>query len=219
MQDPLIQTRVPESVLQRVQEAAAERGDTIAGWLRRLVLKETQMNRIGAWLVHHRHADPSVHFSPGNFSAPTYYLEPIREHDSLERVFNLYGHDGHTPVLLAEWQGKPAFRNPADYRFLLAGSPNTWHMATSVHNVTTGIIEVALRSETSLTPFRTFSEANTRFKELGASYSRSLGDRGEGRATLALGSVHVALDVAAADLDEMVLPRLVAMLERGLGLQ
>jgi len=36
--------------------------------------------------------------------------------------------------------------------------------------------------------------------------------------TLELGSVHVSLDVGEADRVEMVLPRLVAMLERGLGL-
>jgi len=43
--------------------------------------------------------------------------------------------------------------------------------------------------------------------------------QGRGQAALKLGSVHVSLDVDEADREEMVLPRLVAMLERGLGLQ
>ena len=45
MQDPLLQTRVPASVLQRVQAAAEAQGDTQAGWLRRIVLKETRIDR------------------------------------------------------------------------------------------------------------------------------------------------------------------------------
>jgi len=66
--------------------------------------------------------------------------------------------------------------------------------------------------------FRSYQEADARYRALGASFSRSSGPGTDGRVTLELGSVHVSLDVGEADRVEMVLPRLVAMLERGLGL-
>jgi len=66
--------------------------------------------------------------------------------------------------------------------------------------------------------FRSYQEADARYRQLGASFSRTVGPGTDGRVTLELGSVHVSLVVAEADRVEMVLPRLVAMLERGLGL-
>jgi hypothetical protein len=70
MQDPLLQTRVPAEVFERVREVAEEQGDTIA-----------------AWLLDGRSADPTGHFVPGNHDAPTHFPEPVREHGALERTF------------------------------------------------------------------------------------------------------------------------------------
>jgi hypothetical protein len=219
MQDPLLQTRVPASVYQRVQDAAGEQGDTVAAWLRRLVIKETRMNRIAAWLCHHRHADPTVHFHPENHGAPSHFLEPLRDHGALERTFLLFGPDGYTPVTFDIWRKSQGFMRQAEHVFLLDGSANVWRIATVVSEATTGLMEISLSAESTMQIFRTYPEADARYRQLGAAFSRTQGARGEGRATLELGSVHVSLDVAEADPTEMVLPRLVAMLERGLGLQ
>jgi hypothetical protein len=47
MQQPLIQTRVPDVVIKRAQEHAAREGLTMAGWLRRLILKELGISATG----------------------------------------------------------------------------------------------------------------------------------------------------------------------------
>lgn len=43
MQDPLIQTRVPEAVHAKLLREAAREGETIASWLRRLVYRELKI--------------------------------------------------------------------------------------------------------------------------------------------------------------------------------
>jgi hypothetical protein len=219
MPDPMLQTRVPAAVFQRVQAAAEEHSDTVAGWLRRLVIRQTRMNRIAAWLRHHRHADPAVHFSPDNHGAPTYFLEPVRDYSALERTFLLFGPDGYIPLPFEDWRNTPAFMRQSEHVFLLDGSANVWRIVTVLSESTTGLIELSLSAEPTSQSFRSYSEANARYRQLGAAFSRTKGARGQERATLGLGSVQVSLHVDEADPTEMVLPRLVAMLERGLGLQ
>ncbi len=220
MSEVLLQTRVPEEIGARVQALAQIRGESIAGWLRRTVIKESAMSRIGAWMGHKNHVDPMVTLDKYNRGEPPYYLEPVRDYGPLDRVFNLFGSDAVTPVHRQRWQETQGFKATDDQRFLLDGSPHVWRIGSATFNSTTGLMELTLRCGASPLSFRPFDEATTRYKELGASFLRvALQEPDRQRAEMVSGPVVVAMNIHRQESDAIIVPRLVAMLERGLGLQ
>ena len=145
MSDVLVQTRVPDRTAAWVSQRAEADGDSVAGWLRRLLVREAGMAAVAAWLVSERQSDPRVFFN-----------DPPKPHVVLELVTRLSGDEGvYTPVDPRTGSPKPErwfretdfFREPEKMRFLMAGSPYPLKLAASQWNTRARRLEWTLRVE------------------------------------------------------------------------
>jgi hypothetical protein len=132
--ETFIQTRVPRNVAAEIAFIAYDEGDTVAAWLRRLVVREVGFVRIKAWVVAAARANPARVFAAGE---PAHYALLARRHITpLDRVFLLTDLSGK-PVsdrLLLEYEW---FKKPHKFRFVLERSPAPWQMLTMIgHEIT-----------------------------------------------------------------------------------
>jgi hypothetical protein len=127
--DILIQTRLPGELAAAVAHIADDEGESVAGWVRRLVFREMNVVRVKAWVAHARRLDPKLVFAGS--TAPTYWLRAHRVITPLDRVFVLtdrYGQPLENEALLEqEW-----FKKPSDFRFVLDRSPTPWRIVTTI---------------------------------------------------------------------------------------
>lgn len=144
MAEILVQTRLPERVAAWVARQADREGDTVAGWLRRLIIREQHGSRIAAWVSHAERADPGYIMSLG--WAPHYVLAPVRDISATDRVFVLLKPNG-THVGPGGLRDTPAFERPAEHKFILNGSPTPWSIVTMMYSDSTKLTEITLRAE------------------------------------------------------------------------
>lgn len=144
MPDVLLQTRVPEAIAQAVTNAANVEGDSIAGWLRRKLMRDFSGARIRALLAHERRCDPAVVLTQD--FRPPFLLRPLREISATERVFGLLYSDG-APVSRDQFYQTEAFRQPDTQRFVLEGSPYPWRIVTAAIDAVSCKVELTLRVE------------------------------------------------------------------------
>jgi len=129
----LIQTRVPEDVAGWVAEMAYETGDTAAGWIRRLVMRDYRQSTVEAMVRHKNDCNPLPLLA--HFSA-THYLAPTAHITALDREFVLVSLEGE-PLPRHQITGQAWFREPSEHRFVLEGSPNPWRIVTLVGSAIT----------------------------------------------------------------------------------
>jgi len=151
MADVLVQTRVPDRVAKWVARKAEAEGDTIAGWTRRLLIREASTARVKAWILPSNKCDPQVVLFQG--CPAEHVLELVRELTPTASVFAVgYGEAtdrAGTPIRRQElFLDKPWFRNSSDYRVVLGGSPKPWLIAKAFYNETAERLELTLDVDT-----------------------------------------------------------------------
>lgn len=138
----LAQVRLAADLYAWLEADATRGGETVAGWLRRLIIREYRTcTEVRAWCW--------VGGAHGVASAD-YRLEPLREIPDGGRVFALKTATG-SRLSNERWMKEPPFQNPEACSFLLqppAGEPSMWRFVHSIMR-TDGVLEV------TLTPLRT----------------------------------------------------------------
>jgi len=134
MTDMLIQTRLPGDMGDAVAHIANDEGESVAGWVRRLIFREVNLAHVKAWVVPARRPNPMLVFT--NRVPPLYQLRPRRDITPLDRIFELadpLGRHVQDHALLAQdWYAKPD-----DFRFVLDRSPTPWVIVTIIgHEIT-----------------------------------------------------------------------------------
>ena len=129
MPDRLVQTRIPDELVWRIQDLAAEEGESIASWLRRLVFRELRHDLIEAWLEPRsraRWADGLSDRRPADFQ-----LRLLAALSASEREFVVHDSKGRprTPTQLRDW---PGLRRLADHLVVLRGSVTLWEPAAQL---------------------------------------------------------------------------------------
>src|SRR5262245_49462061 len=129
MTDMLIQTRLPGDIGDAVAHIADDEGDSVAGWVRRLIFREIDLVDVKAWVVPARRPNPMLVFTSREL--PLYQLRRRREITPLDRIFVLadpLGRPVENHALLAQdW-----YRKPAQFCFVLDRSPTPWQILTII---------------------------------------------------------------------------------------
>ena len=142
MKDMLVQTRVPRLLGKWISTQADLSGETVAAWLRRLLVKEASLARVSAWVRPSDRCDPSV--MAVNPVLPNYLLERLKVLDGDQALFALSDPEHGVPVTKEGWQQTEWFKRPGDHRFVLDGSPHPWWMKSASFNSTAKRMEVFL---------------------------------------------------------------------------
>ncbi len=148
MSDQLIQTRIPGDLYAWVEAQATRDGDSIAGWLRRLVVRERQHRgtTTKAWvrsLSDLKKEGPEV---VQREYAAKYLLEHVRDLSEGVRVVRLLWASpsrAGKPVSAEDWRESPLFEKPDEHRLVLDGSPRPW-TAEGVVDEQSGVVELTL---------------------------------------------------------------------------
>jgi hypothetical protein len=136
--ETLIQTRVPQDVAGWVAEMAYETGETAAGWVRRLVMRDYRQGTVPAVIRHVDNCNPPevlAHFSP------THNLLPIAHITPLDREFLLVDLSGE-PLTRHQLMLQAWFREPGEHRFVLECSPQPWRIVTLVGSAITLHVDI-----------------------------------------------------------------------------
>lgn len=140
MPEKLIQTRVPQDIAKRIADAAKHEGDTVAGWMRRLLFRQFGVAFVEAW------TRPASSVAPDDGVTarcqPQFLLRPVRDISASDRVFALHDHAG--APMTADMLRARASSLPGSGRWIiLRGSPLPWEVAAQYSlGVST---EIALR--------------------------------------------------------------------------
>ena len=140
MPDQLLQTRVPKDVAKKVAAAAKDEGDTVAGWMRRLLIRHFAVGSVDAWSKPAK----SVALDDGitTKSQPQFLLRHVRDTPAADRVFTVSDHLG-APVTaeVVRARGSSVFGN--DRWWILRGSSLPWEVITQL--VIGDTVEMTLR--------------------------------------------------------------------------
>jgi hypothetical protein len=107
---------------------AHETGETAAGWVRRLVMRDYGRGTVPAVIRHVDSCNPPevlAHFSP------THNLLPIAHITPLDREFLLVDLRGE-PLTRNQLTTQAWFREPSEHRFVLECSPYPWRIVTLI---------------------------------------------------------------------------------------
>jgi hypothetical protein len=148
MTDRLVQTRIPERVAQWVTERATASGDTVASWLRRLLIREANMQFVRGWVEELRRCDPTVLLP--NARPAQYLLELQRELTPTASVFTLLHGEGDPRII-----GMPVsqnvlqtqtmwFRSVDANRFVLEGSPKPFKIRKMIFDANASRAQITL---------------------------------------------------------------------------
>ncbi len=140
MPEKLVQTRVPKDIAKRIEEAAKRDGDTVAGWVRRLLFRQFGQVFVEAWTRPVGSASPDEGVT--SRAQPQFLLRPLRDISASDRVFELHDHTGTpiAPSALAE-RGSPLAGKGR--WVMLRGSPIPWEVAAQ--HAVGSVVEVTLR--------------------------------------------------------------------------
>lgn len=144
--DPLIQSRIPRNIARWLVTRTRAEGTTVAAWVRQLIIKEHDMQRVAAWIRRLAGCDPA---SPDSYSAePTVYLDRLEQFPGGETIFALISAERGIPVGWEGWQTYELYKKPEDYRVLLRGNPKPMRLVTAAFNETAKRVEVTLAVDT-----------------------------------------------------------------------
>jgi hypothetical protein len=140
MPERLIQTRVPKDVAKKIEEAASRDGDTVAGWVRRLLFRQFGHVFVEAWT--RSAGDVAPDDGVTSRTQPQFLLRPLRDISASDRVFGLHDHNG-VPVAPSALTERASSLAGSGRWVMLRGSPIPWEVAAQ-YGVGT-IVEVTLR--------------------------------------------------------------------------
>jgi len=151
MPDVLIQTRVPSEVAEWVTHEAEGDADTVAGWLRRRLMREMNGARVRAWVQQKRMGPWLEQELPRFFlrDAPAhhYWLHPVHVISATERVFAMYSANGKPIPRSSLTDGSvQSFMYPSLHRYVLEGSMNPWAIVTVMFDDAAQRPEITLRA-------------------------------------------------------------------------
>jgi hypothetical protein len=153
MADVLVQTRIPANAAKWLTRRAALDGDTVAGWLRRLITREASMAHVKAWIEPVTHSDPAVLLYQDRVS--DYWFELLRELTPTASVFAVgfgEGTDRPGTTIRSEafFHDKHWFTRTDTYRVVLGGSgAQRWLIAKSLFNESARRLELTLEVDRS----------------------------------------------------------------------
>lgn len=138
MPERLVQTRVPKDVAKKIEEAAKREGDTVAGWVRRLLFRQFGLAFVEAWT--RRVGDVASDDGIRSRTQPQFLLRPLRDISASDRVFALHDHNAVpiAPSAVSERAGSLGMG-----WVMLRGSPIPWEIVTQYAVGT--VVEVTLR--------------------------------------------------------------------------
>jgi hypothetical protein len=139
MPEQLVQTRVPKDIGKKIAEAARLEGDTVAGWIRRLLFRQFGVAFVEAWTRPVGSAAPDEGVT--SRAQPQYLLRPLRDISASDRVFVLHDHT-RAPVTPDTLRESAAAASRARW-FILRGSPVPWEIAAQY--AVGSSVEVTLR--------------------------------------------------------------------------
>jgi hypothetical protein len=135
MTDRLVQTRIPERVAQWVTERATASGDTVASWLRRLLIREANMQFVRGWVEELRRCDPTV-LLPN--ARPAQYLLELQRGEGDPRIIGM-------PVSQNVLQTQTMwFRSVDANRFVLEGSPKPFKIRKMIFDANASRAQITL---------------------------------------------------------------------------
>jgi hypothetical protein len=144
--DPLVQARIPRTIAKWLVARTRAEGTTVAAWVRQLIIKEHDMQRVAAWIRRLGSCDPA---SPDSYSGkPTVYLDRLEQLPGGETTFALISAERDIPVPWEGWQTYELYKKPDAYRVLLRGNPRPMRLVTASFNETARRVEVTLAVDT-----------------------------------------------------------------------
>jgi hypothetical protein len=145
--DPLVQTRIPRHIARWLASRAKAEGTTVAGWLRQLIIKEHDMQRVAAWIRPLNKCDPMV--ADSYAADPNIYLDRLEQLPNGETIYALVSADRGIPVGWEGWQLSDLYRAPDAHRVLLRGNPRPMRLVTASFNETAKRVEITLAVDKS----------------------------------------------------------------------
>jgi hypothetical protein len=144
MAEHLVQTRVPTAVAKGLARRAEAEGETVAGWVRRLLAREHAKAHVQAWVRPTTMADPAVFlYDP---PAPDYVLELLTQLSGPDTLFSVL--DARTgrvwsddACLECDW-----FKRASEHRWILRGNPFASRLLSGRWNSTSCRLEIVLRT-------------------------------------------------------------------------
>lgn len=136
----LLQTRVPTDLAKRIEAAAKQEGDTVAGWMRRLLFRQFGVVFVEAWTCKAGSVAPDD--GVASRAQPQFLLRPVRDISASDRVFAVHDHAGK-PLALTSLTERGSPLAGAGRWVILRGSPIPWEAITQY--AVGSIIEVTLR--------------------------------------------------------------------------
>lgn len=127
--DPLIQTRVPPKAYKAFQRLAENRGESVAGLTRKLVLESVERPATRA-CTQPRKGSPR--FIDWELVNPWCLLWEVRAFSASERVFALLDPNGR-PISEEDFARSPTLSRPTERFYRLRGSVAPWELIASLY--------------------------------------------------------------------------------------
>ena len=144
MPEHLVQTRVPTAVAKDIARRAEVDGESVAGWLRRLLIREHARTRVDAWARPANQADPRVFlYDPPN---PEFSLELLTHLSGSETMYSVQNPRTQRPIPERACFEGWWFKEAAQHRWMLRGSPYKLLMVHGHWNSTAARLEIVLRA-------------------------------------------------------------------------
>jgi proteasome lid subunit RPN8/RPN11 len=136
----LVQTRVPSDIARKIEAAAKQEGDTVAGWVRRVLFRQFGVVFVEAWTCKAGSVAPDDGVT--SRCQPQFLLRPVRDISASDRVFAVHDHPGK-PVPASSLADRGSTVAGSGRWIILRGSPIPWEAVTQY--AVGSIVEVTLR--------------------------------------------------------------------------
>ena len=139
MPEKLVQTRVPKDIARKIEEAARDNGDTVAGWVRRVLFRQFGVALVEAWT---KPVGSAPDDGVTSRCQPQFFLRPLRDISASDRVFALHDH-ARLPMPASALSERGSPLSGKGRWVMLRGSPIPWEVVTQY--AVGSIVEVTLR--------------------------------------------------------------------------
>jgi len=135
----LLQTRVPSDLAKKIEASAKQEGDTVAGWIRRLLFRQFGVVFVEAWT---RPEGSATDDGITSRCQPQFYLRPLRDISASDRVFAVHDH-ARLPMPASVMSERGSSLAGKGRWIMLRASPIPWEVVTQF--AVGSILEVTLR--------------------------------------------------------------------------